>query len=188
MRRIIGALLVTAFGVAFVALGLWLRATMQPYDDGVVTEATVVDLEAHTDEDGTTYAAVFEFTTAAGETVRVEDGFSSSNPPRIGSTIEVSYRPADPAGARNLDNPAWFAWIFVGIGAIAVLVGLAIALPLLLAAGIIVVELFRRDDEPDVFGSLDPATGRVGGDVSSRPSMAPPEYPMRQSSTDDDRR
>ncbi len=175
MKRIFGSAFLLLFGVVFLAVGLWIRSGMQPYDDGVTTTGVVVAHETREDSDGdTTYAAVWEFDTEVGRTIRKTDSISSSSPPAIGSEIEVSYRIADPEGARNLSQPAWFPMIFIGIGALVVLIGLATFIPLLLGLGVLGFAFLRRGGSDDeVFGSLDPATGHWDADGPSGPMPNP---------------
>lgn len=169
MKRLLTGPLLLLFGAVFVVAGVWARSTMQPYEGGVETTATVVDLDRRSSDDGTTYAAVFEFRTELGEVVRVTDSFASSSPPEIGTEIAVSYERGDPQGARNLDNPAWFPWIFIGIGGVVVLVGLGFMLPLVVLLGVAIAGLFsRRDDGP--FAPVEGVTAQPG-------APAPPSFP-----------
>ena len=159
MRRLLTGPLLLLFGAAFVVGGLWIRSTMQPYDGGIETTAVVVDHDRRTSDDGTTYAAVFEFRTELGEIVQVIDNFASSSPPTIGSEIRVSYERGDPSGARNLDNPAWFPWIFIGVGGVIVLIGLGMMLPLLVLLGVGVGALFSRGDD-ELFAPVEGVTAQ----------------------------
>ncbi len=181
MKRLLTGPLLVLFGVVFLVAGLWVRSTMQPYDGGIETIAVVVDHDRRTSDDGTTYAAVFEFRTEPGRVVRVVDSFASSSPPDIGAEIRVSYERGDPDGARNLDNPAWFPWIFIGIGGVIVFVGLGLMLPLVALLGVAIAgRLSRRDDGP--FAPVEGVTAQPSAPV---PPSFPSENPTGPRSTYD---
>ena len=123
---VIGAVIGLVFGGAFLAAGLWVRATTQPLDDGVIVTARVVDVDVRQDSDGdTTYAPVVDYVDpATGVTHRLTGSVSTSSRPTIGSSEEVSLRPGDPSSARVV-GPAWFHWIFIAVGGTIVVIVLS---------------------------------------------------------------
>ncbi len=129
MQRLLAGGFFLCFGLVFLAAGLWIRSGIQPYDDGIVTTGTVVDHEDSYGSDSDTTAVIFEFRTEDGRTIRKTDSLATSDPTSIGETIEVSYRPSDPDGARNLSHAQWFPWLFIGIGSFVMLLGAAAAVP-----------------------------------------------------------
>lgn len=179
-RSLLGSALATmlglAFGAAFLMGGLWARSTTQPLDDGVVVQGTVVEVDVRTDSDGDrTYAPVVDYTDpATGQTHRVTGLVSTSSRPEIGSAEEVSLRPGEPSSARVV-GPAWFPWIFIGVGSTAVLAVLAISV--VSAAG------GRTDDSKrtDHLGSESPAA-RLR---QLAPSLTGPEHPGFHPAPDD---
>ena len=65
-----------------------------------------------------TYAPVVEFADAAGQSHRVTAALSGTRRPRVGDSVQVSYRPADPERAIVLELPgqAPVKWVFLAVG------------------------------------------------------------------------
>ena len=171
-RSLLGGALATmfvlAFGAAFLIGGLWARSTTQPLDDGIVVEGVVVDVDARTDSDGDrVYAPVVSFVDpATGLTHRVTGSISTSSRPTIGSIEDVSLRPGQPESARVV-GPAWFPWIFIGVGSAAILAVLATTIAA--AAG-------DRSDDQD--GGDRPPPSDPGERLRAMaPSLATPAHP-----------
>lgn len=150
---------VLLFGLVFMGVGLVIRSTSQPFDDGITTVGTVVDHVERRSSDGDRLTAVeVRFETLSGQEVFFTSSTATSNPKAIGTGVEVSYRPDDPGGARNLDDgSAFLSWIFIGIGlvvlGIAALVFLGVAF-----AGLKMLVSGRNSaiDPPSPPGDFDP--------------------------------
>lgn len=101
-------LLTPAFMMA-CNLGFFLP-TFEVIREGVSTTGTVVDYDESSDDGGTTYSSVVEFTTGSGESVRFSDTAVSSNPPRhsIGQRVGVIYMEEQPERA-VISDPFWWA-------------------------------------------------------------------------------
>jgi len=121
----VGSLVILAVGTLFVFVGFYLHGTQTAYPDGTSATATVSSIDTATDDDGKpSYAAVYTFTTTDGAAVTFRDQMSSGNRPQVGSTAPVSYRAADPAGARVVRGWNFFALGTVGMGLLVALFGL----------------------------------------------------------------
>lgn len=146
---VVAALVGIVLGVAFLGAGLWVRSSTQPLADGVIVVGTVVDIDERTDSDGDrTYAAIVDYVDpATGQTHRLAAVVSTGSRPQLGSRRDVSLRPGEPDSARVV-GPAWFPWIFIGVGAGALMV----------AAGGVVATARRRRAAPSLgVSSGDPA-------------------------------
>lgn len=130
---LISGLLIFAFGAAFAITGWWGMEQVRPYDDGVLTTGHVVGtVEGSVVIDGiarSNYSPVYEFDTVDGERYRITDHMTAtSRPLATGSTVELSYRPEDPASVRRIDDDrSWLWWFVIGgtpvaaVGALAVI-------------------------------------------------------------------
>lgn len=141
------AVLGLTFGAAFLVGGLWARSATQPLDDGVIVEGIVVDVDTRTDSDGDrTYAPVVDYVDpATGQIHRLTGSVSTSSRPSIGSSEDVSLRPGEPESARVV-GPAWFPWIFIGVGS--TIVAAVLATTVVAAVGSRSGERETADDSP----------------------------------------
>jgi hypothetical protein len=73
------------------------------------------------------YTAVVTFTTQDGRKVSIEAPNSSSSHPKIGTTVNVSYRPAAPEGGRVIPDRNWISIACYIVGGVVVLTGLGTA-------------------------------------------------------------
>lgn len=122
-----GAVLIIAMGVLFLGGGLILRNQSRPFPDGVAASGTVTDVSTVNDADGRTmYARVVSFTTTSGQTVTVTESSTSSTRPDRGEAVNVSYRPADPQGARIIPDHDWISLSIVAAGGLVILAGLGV--------------------------------------------------------------
>lgn len=182
-RSLLGGALATMLGVAFGAIfligGFWVRSTTQPLDDGVVVEGTVVDVDTRTDSDGDrTYAPVVDYIDpATGLTHRITGSVSTSSRPTVGSTEEVSLRPGEPETARVV-GPAWFPWIFIGVGGTVLLAVLATT---------VVAATGNRSDDGGRSGRSEPSNP-VEGLRKLAPTLAGPGRPGFHPAPDDPKR
>lgn len=102
------------------------------------TEAVVVELLEKQGEHSTVYAPVFEFVTADGQRILLSSNIYSRPPMYdVGETVTVAYSSADPETmyVKNSLGMYLFAYIFGGIGAIILLVGIIILFALIKIAG-----------------------------------------------------
>jgi hypothetical protein len=116
------SLIIVGFGVLFVVVGFVVHRQQSAYPGGTSATATVSSIDMAEDKDGNpSYTAVYAFTAADGREVSFRDLVSSGDRPEIGSTVQISYRPGNPAGARVVRG-----WDFISIVAVAAggLVGL----------------------------------------------------------------
>lgn len=123
--RIIGLVcLLLAFAMG--AIGAWLYARTSGFiAEAVSVEGTVVEVRPTQGSDGTSYHTVFEYEDADGRTHRKVTSWSS-NPPAyaVGETVEVLYRPTDPADGRIRSFLSlWFIPAVVGGMALCPLIG-----------------------------------------------------------------
>jgi hypothetical protein len=161
LGSVVGALIGLVLGAAFLGAGLWARSSTRPLDDGVIVVGTVVDIDERTDSDGDrTYAPIVDYVDpATGRTHRLAGVVATGSRPQLGSSRDVSLRPGDPGSARVV-GPAWFPWIFIGVGAGALSVT---------ATGFVIAARRRRSsagvldssvvDHPIVPGAVSPAPG-----------------------------
>ncbi|MET8148025.1 DUF3592 domain-containing protein [Actinoplanes sp. NPDC049668] len=124
---VVAVLVLVTVGAGILGLGLELRSEQSPYADGVVTTATTTSF--HTTRTAnrrrtvwtTHYRPVYTFETRAGETRMFADPITVREPPRLGRTVELSYRADEPGRARVIRG--WHGWtgfpiIFTAAGAL----------------------------------------------------------------------
>ena len=108
------AVVLVAVGAGILALGLEIRSVQAPYSDGVVTTATTTSFQTERTANRrrtnwtTRYRPVYTFRTPAGETTTYADRVAVREPPRLGRTVELSYRTNAPGAARVLRG--WHGW------------------------------------------------------------------------------
>jgi hypothetical protein len=121
-----GSLFVIVFGLIFIGFGYFVHQQRVPYADGVSATAKVTGVEQRQSSGGNaTYSAVFTFTTRDNRAVSVTESSSSSTRPNVGETVNISYRPVDPEGARIIPAHDWISLICYAAGGFVVLAGLA---------------------------------------------------------------
>ena len=121
------SIVLVAVGAAILGLGLEIRSDQSPYADGIVTTATTTSF--HTERSAnrhrtrwtTHYRPVYTFQTRTGETATYDDPITVREPPRLGRTVELSYRAHEPGRARVIRG--WHGWtgfpiIFTAVGAL----------------------------------------------------------------------
>lgn len=116
--RIIGAIIFVT-GFLPLSLGVWLYLEAQDFAASATrTKGTVTELvPSASNDDGTTYSAVFEFEDSTGSTRKGTSSWSS-NPPAhaIGESVTVLYDPADPSDARlEQSATSWLLPIILGV-------------------------------------------------------------------------
>jgi hypothetical protein len=122
-----GSVLIVAVGVLFLGAGLVLRNQSRPFPDGVMASGTVTGASTVKDNEGRTmYARVVSFTTKSGQQVTVTEPSTSSTRPDAGEAVNVSYRPADPPGARIIPDHDWISLSIVAAGGFVILAGLGV--------------------------------------------------------------
>ncbi len=89
-----------ALVLIFLGIGGWYgyRSWTLVQSGGTVT-GTVVDIDESTDDDGTSYAPVVEYT-VAGERYRMTGTYTNPSPYDLGDKVNLRYDRADPAIAR----------------------------------------------------------------------------------------
>jgi hypothetical protein len=121
----IGSLVILVWGLVLVFIGAYVHGQRTAYDDGDSVTGTITGAETHRGNKGkTSYSAIVTFTPQGStETVSVVEPASSSGRPDVGDEVEVSYRPADPRGARIVPGFDWFSLVLIGIGALLAVLG-----------------------------------------------------------------
>jgi hypothetical protein len=118
----------------FGAIGLFSQAWRARR--GIVVPGAVVAIERR--RSGTTggsgmrsytYAPVVEFTDRNASVHRVTAGLSGMRRPKVGSTVQVSYRPEKPEKAIVMDLPGQGAakWVFLVVGVTCTVVAIIVA-------------------------------------------------------------
>ena len=124
-RKLGTTFLMLALGALSIGAGLFLHQRQVAYPDGISTTATISDIaEGRNSEGRPMYTAVYAFTTTDGRKVSFRDSASSSSRPRVGTTVSISYRAADPGGARVVRGWNWFVLSCVIAGGFVLLIGL----------------------------------------------------------------
>ena len=126
-------LAVAAFGALFAAIGIGVRRGQSRFKARAArATGTVTGLRARSvgrdTGGGMVWVPVVRFATADGRTVEAEAGGGSNvKRHREGQPIEVLYDPANPADVRIPDwGSSLIHTMFIGIGGVFVLIGLAI--------------------------------------------------------------
>ena len=120
-----GSLMVVLIGLVFIVFGYFVHQQRTPYPDGVSATGKVTSVEARKGSNGTTYSAVFTFTTQDNQSVTVTESSSSSLRPHLGDAVRVSYQATDPGGARIIPAHDWISLICFAAGGLVVLLGFA---------------------------------------------------------------
>lgn len=112
------------FGAVFLSAGLFVRSNLIAQEGEVVVQGLVVDVGQ---SGGDSFAPLIEFTDPeTGQRVTVTSQITSNRPATLGEEREVAFSPGNPADARVIGQ-VWFAWIFIAVGAVVLLVsGLAL--------------------------------------------------------------
>ncbi|MBQ9826624.1 MAG: DUF3592 domain-containing protein [Firmicutes bacterium] len=135
MKKFIQLMQLTTFGRFLLPLGIILLifgiASMGVKDarnyikvSAVVSRAELVQ-EAYTDSDSTHHDAEYEIHvkyTVAGREYESELGILSDV--KVGDQMNVYYNPADPSEVVQMRNQAIIPYIFVGVGALALIGGI----------------------------------------------------------------
>lgn len=134
---IIGVILFLVIGSVFVLIGLEaLSSNINLVKSGLTAEGRVTDVIKHYSQStsskkkaSVTYRPEIEFTTSAGEIIRIEY-HTGTNPPKYktGQKINIIYASNDPTNIL-IDSGFeiyFFPVIFISLGGIAVIAGLAI--------------------------------------------------------------
>lgn len=128
---VVGAIFLIVFGAIFLSSGMFFISQAKPLEGGQITTGEIVALNSRTSTDSDGHTST---TCAPSVSYRVDDIPRETRAPysssglcglTVGSPVEVSYLPDDPARARPLfDEGAGSLWIFVGVGAAIVCWGL----------------------------------------------------------------
>ena len=100
-RQLLSPLVFMLFGLLFFAIGSGMTIHQRALEkQGLETQGVVIDLQEHSDSDGSSYAPIVRFKTADGNTVEFISSYSS-NPPdhEIGEFVTVVYPPSEPGKA-----------------------------------------------------------------------------------------
>ncbi|MBO3737767.1 DUF3592 domain-containing protein [Actinoplanes flavus] len=113
--NVVASIVLATAAASFLGLGLELRSGQAPYADGVVTTATMTGFRTERATDRrrkvwkTRYRPVYTFQTRTGETATCDDADIVSVTPRLGRTVELSYRTNDPGGSARVIR-GWHGW------------------------------------------------------------------------------
>lgn len=100
--------------ICLAAIGLYYAyVSWQFISNGVKVDAIVVEMDTHSDSDGTSYSPIFEYA-YEGKTYRY-NSVNSSNPPthRVGDHTVLLVNPENPEKAR--ENSFWELWLLPAI-------------------------------------------------------------------------
>ena len=117
-----------AIGVFAMVAALFERTSIEPIRGGQTTSGRITKVNGVCDIDGCSYTATIEFH-ANGRTRTMQTSLDYQQPkPVLGSTVQLSYDPADSARVHDLSlqRHDWVSWEIVG--AAFVLLGLPGAL------------------------------------------------------------
>lgn len=123
-----------AFGIAFIAVGIFIFNSQRVDDSWVRTQGQVIGSSSRISDGSTLYTPIISYE-VDGKTYKVTSKSSSSLAPSVGETREVAYDPAQPNVATASDSASTLALflIFPVAGAI-----------ILIAAPIFFVKSLRR--------------------------------------------
>jgi hypothetical protein len=100
----VGVLLIVIAVILFIRTVIFLLSSKK-------VQGTIVRMAQYTDSSGSRYDPVFQFKTADGRTLEVEDS-TGSNPPqfRVGQSVKIAYDPKNPSRAHiNKQTNLFFA-------------------------------------------------------------------------------
>lgn len=111
------------FGLAFLAVGIWTYGEITPDSGDTVVTGIAVDVSpSRGSEGGTVYAPVVEYQDpTSGEVFQAVGSIRSSSRPDIGDTWQVAYPPGQPEEGKVVGQ-TWFAWIFIAVGSLVLVV------------------------------------------------------------------
>lgn len=125
-NAVVGGFVLMVIGLIFFGAGLLIRSSTMPDAGDIVVEGRVVDVQSVQGRNGRLYAVAVEYTDAdSGQVYVTTNGPRTSNRPTIGDVREVAYPPADPSDGEAIGG-SWFAWVFLGAGAVLVLMSLGV--------------------------------------------------------------
>jgi len=118
-------LIVLLSGLVLLAAGAGF--TYQYYrvkQNGIMTTGQVIRLDKRCSDDSCTYRPVVEFTTQDGQ-ISTHPSSSSTSPPAhdVGEIVTIYYMRENPQEARIKGEAGVFRWIFIGVGAGAIIAG-----------------------------------------------------------------
>ena len=116
---VVALILVIILSLAFFIGGIILmNITLKLTQNGIKTEAVIVDYKRHTSGKSVTYNAIVEFALENGETHQAVSSMSSSNKGRPGKIVSILYMAADPDNFRfnNIFELYAFPAIFILAG------------------------------------------------------------------------
>lgn len=154
MVPVIVKIVASLFGVGFVGLGFWLRATLVAKPGDVVVEGIVESVsESVSYRDGRSrkmYGRIVAYTDpATGKTHRVHGKIKSSSRPTTGQTREVAFPADEPSNGLVLGADG-IGWVFVGIGAVVVSIAASIIVGLLVVGVGVAIHHKLSNRQPDV--------------------------------------
>jgi hypothetical protein len=120
-------------GLLFIVVGAFVIGGTQRFlATSIEADGRIVDFREHQDidDDVPMYSPVVEFTAGDGQAYRFTSSSSSSSIPKVGRQVAVLYNPEQP---RDAKIKSWTSlWmlptIFIGLGSMLFLVGLALLL------------------------------------------------------------
>jgi Protein of unknown function (DUF3592) len=110
-----GYTITLTIGVILLVISIYLfKRSVDFIDSGIKTTATVIELEAISDSDGTTYKPIFRFLTHTNQTIIYRDHASSSPAVfEVGEEVGVVYDREDPNNVKILTYTGAFIWTIV---------------------------------------------------------------------------
>ncbi|MEV8504916.1 DUF3592 domain-containing protein [Actinoplanes sp. NPDC051475] len=145
-----GSAFIVAVGVLIACVGWMWHGRHTPYPDGVAATATVTRIETFHQSEKTMYSRVYTFQTGEGRKVHFTEPERSTNRPGLGATAVVSYRPADPEGARVVPDTDWMPYGVMAMGGLVAVLGFGTFVVRLVSLGFGVYLLgsaFRRRND-----------------------------------------
>ncbi|OQB24220.1 MAG: hypothetical protein BWY11_01294 [Firmicutes bacterium ADurb.Bin182] len=98
INPVTGSVIAAIIGLAFIGLGVFLlNNSLKLVQNGIKTEATVIDYRRDTSGNNVTYKPVVEFKLTSGETIQSIDDLGSSNRQFTkGQKVQIIYMEDDP--------------------------------------------------------------------------------------------
>ena len=135
-KQLTGPIIFMFAGLLFFAIGSGMTMHQRTLEkQGIEAPGVVIDLQEHSDSDGSTYSPVVQFKTNNGQSVEIVSSYSSSPPEHeIGESVIVVYPPDKPENAIIKGDGQLLHIIFMLLGGLFAVIGFYLVFSIVRAA------------------------------------------------------
>ena len=135
-KQLTGPIIFMFAGLLFFAIGSGMTMHQRTLEkQGIEAPGVVIDLQEHSDSEGSTYSPVVQFKTNNGQSVEIVSSYSSSPPEHeIGESVIVVYPPDKPENAIIKGDGQLLHIIFMLLGGLFAVIGFYLVFSIVRAA------------------------------------------------------